>query len=412
MKILQVNKYFYLRAGAETSYFDTRRALEDAGQTVIDFAMRSDEDLSSAYARYFAPERTYDKASDSRELTKLVGDSLATIYSRAARASLSNLLDDVQPDVAHLHNIYHQLSYSIVDELAARHIPIVQTVHDWKIACPSYNLFRDGDICHECVGHWPVGVVKHRCMKGSAAASAVALVEATVARIRRSPMQVNRYIAPSQFAKRILLDVGIPATRIDVIPHALPPAYLAEEDNTVPDRATFLFAGRLDATKGVTELLEAIKLTQAERRFLIAGWGPLAEEVTLAASADPRIKFLGQVPRTEIAELLRNSSALLLPSVWEDNSPMVILEAHAVGVPVIVSDRGGPPEFVDPGVDGLVVDPTDSFGFAAAIDLLAENPSMAVQMGHAGREKVKRTHDPARHIERLLSCYSQAISTL
>ena len=147
VRVLLVNKFFHPRAGAETSFLQTRRLLVERGHDVIDFAMQHDANLPSPYEAFFAPRRSYD--TDGRAAKRAV-DAASSVYSVTARRALSRLLDAYRPDVAHLHNIYHQLTLSIVDELAKRRIPIVLTLHDWKIACPAYTLFTEGQPCRRC----------------------------------------------------------------------------------------------------------------------------------------------------------------------------------------------------------------------------------------------------------------------
>jgi glycosyltransferase involved in cell wall biosynthesis len=308
----------------------------------------------------------------------------------------------------HLHNVYHQLTLSVVDELHARGVPIVQTIHDYKIACPAYTLFTQGAPCRRCVDGSVLNAVRHRCIKGSAAASALAAAEAALADRRRTYDRIDVYIAPSRFAAGVAAAAGVPEARIRTIPYLLPDEELLVDTGTDEREPVFFFGGRLEETKGVRQLLAAFSEVRAPARLRIAGWGALEREVAAAAAADPRIEFLGGRPRAEVLAELAAARALVLPSVWEDNCPLVMLEAQARATPVIVSDRGGPPEFVRDAVHGFVVDPNDACAFAARLTALAQDAGLAAELGRRGRARVVAGHGADAHYERLLAAYREA----
>lgn len=404
LKVLLVNKYFFPLAGAETAYLHTRELLKARGHRVLDFTTKDPRNLPSDQAEYFAPQRSY--SGDGSGLRR-ARDAATAVYSWSARHALARLLDAERPDVAHLHNIYHQLTLSVVDELHARGIPIVQTLHDYKIACPSYTLFTEGEPCHRCVGSSVVHAVAHRCIKGSVPASALAALEAGLARQRGTYDRVGYYLAPSRFAGSMAVASGVPPGRVRFLPYFLPDAELSPPTTGMRE-PVFLFGGRLERTKGVHELLAAFGQVPPPARLKIAGWGPLEADVAAAAAGSTQIEFLGRRPRAEFLRELSAARALLLPSVWEDNCPLVMLEARARGTAVIVSDRGGPPEFVRDGVDGFVVDPDDAAGLAERITRLAGDRALAARMGERGRERLLEDHRAAAHYEQLMGVYEAA----
>lgn len=409
MRVLQVNKFFFPNAGAETAFFQTRALLEASGHEVVDFAMEDPRNVPSPTARHFAPNRSY---ADGGSKLKRIGDAASSVYSPGARKALAGLLDEVQVDVAHLHNIYHQLTFSLVDELHKRGIPTVLTLHDWKIACPSYTLFLDGEPCRRCVSKTvPLPAVRHRCVKGSLAGSVLGAAETSLSRVRGSYGRVDRLIAPSRFAAQVASMSGYPAGRIDVIPN-----FLSQEELDVPFETgqrepVLLFAGRLEASKGIPELLRAFADVPAPTRLRIAGEGTLEADVRAAAAADDRIEFLGRLPREQVYVELGRARALVLPSVWEDNGPMIMLEAQARGCAIVSSDRGGAPEFVRDQQDGLVIDPHDRGALTAALTRIGTEPATAAAWGGSGRLRLEAEHAPSVHLDRLLTTYSQAIGT-
>jgi glycosyltransferase involved in cell wall biosynthesis len=404
LDVLLINKYFYPLAGAETAFLHTRDLLRSRGHRVIDFTMDDPQNLPSEQASYFAPRRSYDSSTG---VARRAWDAVNALYSVSARRALGRLLDVEKPAVAHIHNIYHQLTLSIVDELHARGIPIVQTLHDYKIACPAYTLFTEGAPCRRCVGRSTIHAVRHRCVKGSLPASALAAAEASIARRRGTYQRVAFFIAPSRFAGSIAMAAGIPEQRVRFLPYFLPDDELVEPSSAARP-PTFFFGGRLAETKGVRQLLTAFEQVPAPARLKVAGWGPLEAEVQAAAERNSRVEYLGSVPRSDVLSELARSRALLLPSTWEDNCPLVMLEARARATPVIASDRGGPPEFVRDGVDGFVVDPDDIGALSERIRRLAEDESMAEEFGRLGRERLLLHHRADSHYAQLLEIYEQA----
>lgn len=405
MRVLLVNKFFRPGAGAETAFLHTRRLLQDRGHDVIDFAMRDEANLPSPYASYFAPERSYAADVPLRERAT---HALSSVYSLAARRAIARLLDAHRPDVAHLHNVYHQLTLSIVDELASRRIPIVMTMHDWKIACPAYTLFTEGEVCRRCPTGTVASAVRHRCVKSSMAASTLAAAEAVVVRRRGSYGKVQRFIAPSRFAIGVAALAGVSAARVSHIPNFLPDEELNVAARGDDAGAQLLYAGRLDPTKGIRSLLAAFAQVRTPATLRIAGRGELVDEVRAAAAADARISYLGMLPRDELYAEIDAARAVVLPSLYEDNGPLIILEAQARAKAMIVTDRGGPPEFVRHEETGLVVDPASPSALAAAIERLAGDPVLARTLGARAQQAVRRDHSAARHYELLTRAYADA----
>lgn len=405
VRVLLANKFFRPGAGAETSFLHTRRLLQQRGHEVVDFAMRDEANLASPYASFFAPRRSYAADVPLRERAT---HALSSVYSPAARRAIARLLDAHRPDVAHLHNVYHQLTLSIVDELASRRVPIVMTMHDWKIACPAYTLFTEGDVCRRCPTGTVASAVRHRCVKSSTAASALAAAEAVIARRRGSYEKVQRFIAPSRFAIGVAAMAGVSEAKVSYIPNFLPDEELNVAVRRHDTSAQFLYAGRLERTKGITSLLAAFAHVRTPATLRIAGRGELLDEVRAAAAADPRISYLGMLTREELSGEIDAARAVVLPSLYEDNGPLIILEAQAHARAMIVTDRGGPPEFVRDGQTGLVVDPASPSSLAAAMERLAGDADLARTLGARAQEDVRREHSAARHYELLTRTYADA----
>jgi glycosyltransferase involved in cell wall biosynthesis len=410
MRVLHVHKFFYPNAGAETAMFHTRTLLLEHGHEVIDFAMEHPRNVDSSYSDYFAPRRDY--TDGDRPLVYRTRDALSSVYSISARRRLQRLLDDFRPDIVHMHLVYHQLTLSVVDEIAARGLPSVMTLHDYKIGCPAYELYREGRPCTLCTTGPVENVVRHRCLKGSLPASLLAAAEARLARTRGSYAKIDGYIAPSRFAGEIAIATGIDPAAVHVVPNFLPAEEIGEPVAELAEAPRFFFAGRLQAVKGVREILDAFaEADPALGTLVLAGaGGELEGEVEAAAARLPNVEYLGRLPREEVFAQLRASRAILMPVRWHENNPMSLLEARAIGVPVICTDLGGLPDMVGDGEDGFVIPPGDVGALREAIRKLAADRPLAEAMGRRGRERLLRDNTPAVHYDRLMGAYAAAIS--
>src|ERR1700685_921599 len=332
MRVLQVNKFLYGGAGAETVMFRTADLLRAHGHEVSFFAMQDPRNVPCAESKYFPRGRYYDA---DHGLISRARDAASSIYSLDARKALRRLLRDQRPDVAHLHNVYHQLTLSVVDELAAQEIPIVMTLHDYKPVCPSYVLYTDDAPCHRCGTGHPGHAIAHRCIKGSRAASAVGTVEAMLGRARGTYDRVDAFISPSRSLVDVMVEGRLPAERMHVIPN-----FVADEQfrdlstREVVSPPIVLFVGRLEEVKGVRILLEAARMLTPEIEVTVVGQGPLETEVQ-NAERDGLVRYLGTRDWREIAQLMDRARALVVPSLWEENCLMVCLVAGARECPGI-----------------------------------------------------------------------------
>ncbi|MEH3055061.1 MAG: glycosyltransferase [Patulibacter minatonensis] len=407
-RIALVNKFFYPHAGAETVFFLERELLRSRGHEIVDFGMQAPGNVASPQAEFFPPERRYVDAPRAERARS----ALTSVYSPVARRSFSRLLAAHEPELVHFHNVYHQLTLSVVDAARAAGVPTVMTLHDFKIGCPSYSLFRDGAVCHDCVGGSAFGVVKHRCIKGSTAASALAYAEAQLARTRRTYAQIDHVIAPSGFVAEIATEAGFPEHRITVIPNALSETELAQApaQASLRPEPVLVVAGRLDEVKGIAWLAELFAASDLPGQLRIIGDGPHDEHVARIAAASDRVTALGRLPRDEVAAELRSARVAAIPSIWEENCPMALLEARAAGTAVVCSDAGGLPSLVTHGTDGLLAAPGDAMAWTAALRELLTDAGRAQSLAGAGLERLRRHHGPDAHYDALMAAYAQAAS--
>jgi glycosyltransferase involved in cell wall biosynthesis len=397
------HKFHYEKAGAEAYVFRLTRLLEAAGHTVIPFAMRHPSNVPSPYERHFVSQVEF---RGERSLFKDMGRAARVIYSTEARAKLAQLLREEPVDVAHLHNIAHQLSPSILGPLAHARVPIVHTLHDYKLLCPVYTFRSKGEVCERCRnGHFWNAVLR-RCNADSLPLSLTSAAEAAVHRALGSYKRVHVFHCPSLFEMAKMMEHGVPRERLAFVPH------FVDAQTYVP---TFeagkyaFFAGRLSEEKGLFTLLEAHRLTPG-LQLTIAGDGPLraALEARVTPEQKARLTFAGHLSGEAYDRAWAGAACLVLPSEWYEVRPMVLHEAAARGKAVVTTRLGTIPEIVEDGVTGLLVPPASPDALGEALRCLVDDPARAEAMGRAGRALMERLYGPAPHLEAMLDIYAQA----
>ncbi|MGC1424024.1 MAG: glycosyltransferase [Terracidiphilus sp.] len=262
----------------------------------------------------------------------------------AALSRFRRTLAEFRPDLVHVHNWFPTISPSIFNICSRFSVPVVHTLHNYRLLCINATLFRDGHICEDCVGTtFRVSGVAHACYRdscpGSAVATAGMLVHSSLGTWRRS---IDRFIALTEFAKNKLIEGGLPDDRIVVKPNFIDP----DPGAGTGRGGHFLYAGRLTEEKGLRVLLNCWKDSPDLPILKIAGTGPLQGEVRDAVAALPNVEWLGPKSSAEVLELMRDAAALLCPSQWYEAMPRVVIESFAVGTPVIASHIGCYPEMI------------------------------------------------------------------
>jgi glycosyltransferase involved in cell wall biosynthesis len=404
LRVLHVNKFLYRRGGAESYMFDLAKLQTDAGDEVAFFGMDHPDNLPMPYASHFPSYVEFRPASMSMGL--LIRGTARMLYSRSAEVGIEAVIADFRPDVVHLHNIYHQLSPSVLRPLARAGIPAVMTLHDYKLACPTYQFLDHGKICEACLGGHFYHAATHRCKDGSAAASLLASIESYAHGITRAYAPVRLFIAPSRFLAAKMAEAGVFPERMRLLNHFIDagPIGVAEGEG-----GGFVFAGRLSPEKGVDVLIKAAGQL-AGVKVDILGDGPERPGLErLAADVAPgRVRFRGRLDKDSVHAAMRSALAVVVPSRWYENQPMTILEAFACGVPVIGSRIGGIPELVTDGVSGYTVAPDDPAALAERMLELVSAPAHARELGLAARAQVVAGFAPVRHLKGIADLYAEA----
>jgi glycosyltransferase involved in cell wall biosynthesis len=356
--------------------------------------------LETSWSEYFVEELEF---GEQYSLWGKLARTSKVIYSFEARRKLARLLEKVKPDVCHAHNIYHHISPSILGLLKARGIPTVLTLHDLKIACPAYNMLTHDGICERCRGGRLHNVVLHRCIKGSTALSAVAMVEALLHRLLGSYRNcVSAFVVPSRFYIDKFAEWGMPRALFRHVPNFVDVTRYRPQ--YAPGKA-FVYFGRISPEKGLATLIRAV--AAADSRLVVIGSGPaLADMQELAVQLGAEVEFLGYRTGEALHESIRSARAVVLPSEWYENAPMSVLEAYALGKPVIGARIGGIPELIRENETGLSFESTNEAALCAALRDMSERPDTAIEaMGRSARLWVERDFTSAIYQARMIDMY-------
>jgi glycosyltransferase involved in cell wall biosynthesis len=400
MKIVMANKYFFAKGGAETVYFQERDFLRSSGVEVVDFSMHHEKNEPSDFADDFVENRDYHAGSKSA-VNRMV-TALTLIHSPQAVKRIKAVIQREKPDILHCHNIYHQLTPSIIRAAKELGVRVVLTLHDYKVVCPTYSQFREGAPCTACEGGDLYNVVRRRCSEGSLGRSALLYAEATFERWNGSYARVDRAIAPSRFMVDAVTRWRFPKERVSLLYNGVDPVRSRVSSE---NRGYALFLGRLIAEKGLLTLAEAQVGT--DLRVMVAGTGPL--EDTLRRSY-PRLELAGQRSGAALTALVEGASFIVVPSLAPENCPMAVLEAMAAGKAVVASRVGGIPELVEEGKTGLLFEAGNADELRRRMLTLASSETSQVEMGRNARAKVENEFSIAKHNESLLRIYESVLN--
>jgi len=341
-------------------------------------------------------------ARDNSELD-LIGPleaSAQALWSRRTTAEIADLCARFRADLVHAHNTFALVSPSLYWATFRARVPVVQTLHNYRLMCVQGMFLRGNRVCEDCLGHVPWRGVLRRCYHGSAMESAALAGVVTVHRmIGTFRGRVTRYIALNEFCRRKFIEGGLPAGRIAVKPNFVdvpPPPEAAREGA--------LFVGRLSEEKGVATLLGALERARGTR-VEVVGTGP--EAARLASHS--RVRAHGWLGPAQVFERMRAAAFLVLPSVWFECFPRTLVEAFACGLPVIASRVGALEELVEHGRTGLLFRPGSAKSLARALDYAQTHPDLMREMGANARTAYEKHFSPQRNYEQLMVIYDDAL---
>jgi glycosyltransferase involved in cell wall biosynthesis len=381
LKVLLVHNS-YGRFSGEESVVDAQvRLLEDRGHEVLRF------DRSSAELHSFPA---------------VCKAFFTGIYNPVAAWRMRKTLRDIRPDIVHIHNLFPLISPAILPECRKARIPIVMTVHNYRLVCPSGLHLANGKVCEKCSGGREWWCVLRNCERNSFRSLGYALRN-YFARITRLFLRnVTMYACLTEFQKRRLIVAGFPETRIAVVPNM---CSLKAKD--FPSEGSYVaFVGRLSPEKGVEVFLKSAKMLESIR-FSVAG--KRRDGYDIGRDAPSNVQLFGFLQGDALDTFRRQMRLLVMPSLWFETFGLILAEAGLYGKPVVASRLGAMAEIVEDGKTGLLFEPGNAEDLARKIKTLWDDPGLCRRMGEAGREKAQREYSPEKYYERLIVVYEKAI---
>jgi glycosyltransferase involved in cell wall biosynthesis len=388
MKILQINKFWFTRGGTETHLFSLISLLKKHGHKILAYSQKNKNNRPANEDKFFISEINLDKF-----YLKNIFKIGRIFWSPEARRNLSKLIKANKPDVVHIHNIYHQISPSILPIIKQAKIPIVMTVHDFKLISPDYTL-------------WPIA--NHRPAKSLPARILMAL-EHTVNKITKVyKNNIDTFIVPSQFVYDKLVKHGFDKNKIVIIPHF----QNSNKNNldTTEDNY-FIYFGRLDHTKGADVLIRALALVKNKVPLKIVGSGPQEMELkklVTKLNLEYQVQFISHCNREELDKLIAKSMFTVFPSLVHETFGMGIIESYNLGKPVIASDVGAFSENIDKST-GILCAPGNVENFRQAIETLSENNELRHKMSKSAKAKNKSLCSPESYYHKVENIYTNLI---
>lgn len=383
MKILQVHN-FYQQPGGEDQVFNTEGELLAAqGNEVV----------------------RYTRHNDDVNHLNWITAATATLWCGASYRELRQLIRRERPAIAHVHNTFPLISPAVYYAARAEGVPVVQTLHNYRLICPNAILFRSGHVCEDCLGRltpWPG--VANGCYRGSRLATGVTAAMLGLHRALRTwQRQVSVYICMTEFARSKFTEAGIPRERIVVKPH-----FVRDPGVGTGDGGYAMFVGRLTAEKGVETLLRAWRRLGGRLDLKIIGDGPLGGLVARSARSLPGLEWLGQIPPEHVFGIMKQAACLVVPSEWYETFGRVAIESFAVGTPVIAANIGAIGELVEEGRTGLHFRPGDDADLAARVEDLLSSPPKQAAMRVEARRTYEAKYTPEQNYKLLKAAYAQA----
>lgn len=383
MRVLVAHNFYQHEGGEEQVVKNERQLLQDAGHD-YHFYCEDNEGIV--------------------DLTSKIAAFRDVAYSAKSRAKFEQVLTDIRPDVVHVHNYFPLITPSIFYACKARGVPVVHTLHNYRIACASGVLMRNGKVCEKCLGGSPLWGVAHRCYRGSLVGS-IATARMIGAQQRKGTWQtqVDRFIALTQFERDKFIQAGVPEDRMVIKPN-----FIADPDvhksHAHYQRQSALFVGRLSPEKGLRSLLEAWRNIDYPLR--IVGDGPMLEE--LQRTAPPHVTVVGRLPNAEVHAEMGRAAFLVMPSTWYEGFPVTLVEALACGLPVLASRIGSLEELIEEGRTGRLFTPDDADDIRRAVETVRSNPSELAAMSGAARALYEARYSAEANLAQLIAIYEAA----
>ncbi len=400
MKLIQVNKFLYPKGGADKYCLWLIEELSALGHEVIPFGMSDERNIASPWSQYFTENIDYYTTGNKLKIAKNF------IWNKGAAQKFEALLEETKPQLIHAHNIYHQLSPSILPEAKKRGVPVIMTLHDYKLVCPNYRLFSQGKHCEACIKGSYLNCIWKNCYDSYPRSTLAALESFLHNKVWHSYRDnLDLLISPSAYLKSKLVAAGWPEDKIKVLINPAP------DYNPQEDGKNLLYLGRLTKEKGVDVLLKS--LVGTDEYLDIAGTGPEEESLKHLAqelNISHQVNFRGHLSGEDLEKIKREAKAIILPSIWAENMSLVLLESLAYGKLIIASQSGGTPEIIKDGETGWLFPAGDSQALNQQINALNQ---ISPEERDFRRRKIKELIEPLsieNHLKNLLVIYQEVLN--
>ncbi|MCZ7562773.1 MAG: glycosyltransferase family 4 protein [Burkholderiales bacterium] len=398
-RLLSLNTYHYRRGGSDAVFLEHEALFRNLGWETAMFSMHHPQNAPSPWEQYFVSEIEFGRTYRWRDRLVMAAK---IVYSLEARRKMASLLRRFKPDVAHVHCIYHHISPSVFSLLKERNIPIVLTAHDFKLLCPAYKMHNQRGICERCRSSKILPLVVNRCVKDSLALSSLIAVETFVHRTcGLYSRHLDKIVVPSRFYLRKFQEWGWRASDLEYVPNFIQAAdYIPQFE----PGGYFVYFGRLIREKGVRTLLKAARM--ANCKLVLVGVGPDAASLHAAIEGNPNVHIVDHRTGDALSTLVRGSRAVVLPSELYENAPKSILEAYALGKPVIGADIGGIPELIRVFQTGALFESGNADDLAARLlEYTHMHDAAVANQGRCARQFVVESFSEERYAHEMLRLY-------
>jgi glycosyltransferase involved in cell wall biosynthesis len=397
MKIINCSQNHYVLGGSDSYFFSQSSLLQSHNHQVIPFCAKDEKNINSEWSNFFPV------ASDFKTLSPT--NLISYFYSCDAKSLLIKLLQEIgNIDIFQMHIYYGKITSSILSVLKKNNIPVIQTLHEYKLVCPVYTLERNGDVCEECLDGsvWPA--IKNKCKDGSLVKSVVRAAETKFSRMLGDRDLVDKFISVSHFHRSKMIEGGIPSEKIVTLHN------FVDTDRLLPIYGGDygLYFGRIEDLKGIKTLLDAAKLCSHQIKIIGDGTSLDKMKGYVGSEDITNVSFLGFKEGQELEELIQHSSYVAVPSEWYENCPMSVLEAKAYGKPVIGTRIGGIPELIEHEEDGFLIDVKNVEQLAYYMNLCSDG-DVSKALGKKARENVVNNFSKNAHYEGLMKIYKDVI---
>jgi glycosyltransferase involved in cell wall biosynthesis len=383
MQILQIHSYYQIRGGEEETREAETNLLQQMGHQI----------------------KLYEDSNHRINSLNTAQMVFRTIWSREAYQVVKQTLQNESFDVVHIHNFFPLMSPSIYYAAKDAGVPVVQTLHNYRLLCPNALFFRAGQVCEDCLGKkipWPG--IQHSCYRQSRPASGTVASMLSIHHLLNTWTQmVDCYIALTEFARQKFIQGGLPAEKIVVKPH-----FISPDPGVGSGKGGYaLYVGRLSLEKGLDTLLAAWEKLGGKIPLKIIGDGHLRDQVAVAVNQLPHVEWLGRKPIHEVYDLMGEAKMLIFPSKWYETFGRVVIEAFAKGTPVIAANIGAIAELVDSGRTGLHFAPNDPEDLAIKVETILANPTLLSQMRQEARAEFEAKYTAQQNYQQMMTIYNQ-----